>query len=1072
MNRATTFAVVLIFCLPATAKPEPAEQTAGQIVQQSGVQAGLIVHLGCGDGRRTAQLRLGANYLVHGLDPDPARVEAARQYLQSQGLHGPVSIDHLRGDKLPYVDNLVNLLMADDLGPITMQEAMRVVAPGGVLAVGDARGWQTFVKPRPEEFDEWAHYLRGPDNNAVSRDQAVGPPRHMQWLAGPEWTRNHHTLSSVSSVVAAGGRLFALVDEAPAANINLPGDWKIVARDAFSGVTLWKKPLRSWAWHRIRFRSGPPQLARLMVACGDRLYAPLELCGPICEIDAATGKTLQTFAATAGAEELLVDDGVLLVLAGAPVAEQAFQHPMSEDRYRFPNEKRLLAVDAESGKVLWQWHDPELVPMPETLAADGEGRVFLQVNEGVVCLDGRTGKLLWTAGQTKPAVERKRLSFGVHTLVVADGVVLCKLADKLTALAADSGQKLWDCEAGAGFHAPVDVFVIDGLVWQGFHPSDSVAPPPVKDFSEGRDLHTGEVKATNRVAVDLQTAGHHHRCYREKATERFILAGYRGIELIDLKGNEHSRNNWVRGACQYGILPANGLIYAPPHSCGCYMEAKLRGFWALAADSPQRRALVKPVADSARLATGPPLRPPLAGRTASRADWPTYRGDPLRSGVAATLLPERVKETWKTRLGGRLTQPVVAEGKVVVSRTDNNTIYALDEASGKIVWQRALGGRADSPPTIYRGTAIVGSADGWVYCLRLADGELRWRFLAAPADVRTVACDRLESLWPVHGSILLLKGVAYCSAGRSTWIDGGIRLYGLDPASGEILHRHYFASPHPEFRAGEAQASEGHQSRIDQNMTDYKTFFQSDRSDAFSMAEGAVSDVLVSDGTNVFLHHVKFNAALEKQDHSSRHLFSTSSLLDDAENHRSHWVLGSGDFSRVPVAYSWIVNRPGRRMPTIAVPTGLMMVFDTQAVWGVRRKGNSDGRYALFKMANRPFDAGEAAPPDFRRLPKDQVQPNLWQFDLPVRATALLKSGDRLYLGTSPVEIPPDDPYAAYQGRLGGAVWVCSADDGAKQAELPLESPPVWDGMAASNGKLFVASARGWVTCFCGSPAQ
>ena len=82
-----------------------------------------------------------------------------------------------------------------------------------------------------------------------------------------------------------------------------------------------------------------------------------------------------------------------------------------------------------------------------------------------------------------------------------------------------------------------------------------------------------------------------------------------------------------------------------------------------------------------------------------------------------------------------------------------------------------------------------------------------------------------------------------------------------------------------------------------------------DRSDSFSMAGGTLSDVLVSDGTNVYLHQVKFNAKLERQGYMSRHLFSTSSLLDDAENHRSHWVLGTGDFSRVPVAYSWIVDR-------------------------------------------------------------------------------------------------------------------------------------------------------------------
>jgi outer membrane protein assembly factor BamB len=171
-----------------------------------------------------------------------------------------------------------------------------------------------------------------------------------------------------------------------------------------------------------------------------------------------------------------------------------------------------------------------------------------------------------------------------------------------------------------------------------------------------------------------------------------------------------------------------------------------------------------------------------------------------------------------------------------------------------------VGGRVDSPPTIHRGTVLFGSADGWVYCLRLSDGDLIWRFLAAPADVRTVANDRLESVWPVHGSVLVLGDVAYCSAGRSTWLDGGIRLYGLDPATGKILHRHHFVSRHPEIGAGKTQAEEGHQVRIDQNLTDYKTFLQADRSDAFSMAEGAVSDVLVSDGTNVFLHHVAFSA--------------------------------------------------------------------------------------------------------------------------------------------------------------------------------------------------------------------
>ena len=57
------------------------------------------------------------------------------------------------------------------------------------------------------------------------------------------------------------------------------------------------------------------------------------------------------------------------------------------------------------------------------------------------------------------------------------------------------------------------------------------------------------------------------------------MCGHRGIEFLDLAGDNHSRNNWGRGACQYGIMPCNGLVYAPSHACGCYMEAKLYGFW-------------------------------------------------------------------------------------------------------------------------------------------------------------------------------------------------------------------------------------------------------------------------------------------------------------------------------------------------------------------------------------------------------------------------------------------------------------------------------------------------------------
>jgi len=1058
--------------------------SADEMIVTAGVEGGLVVHVGCGDGRLTAALRATDSYLVQGLDTDPARVDNARRHIQLLDTYGKVTADTFDGKRLPYTDNLVNLLVVSDKYDVSSDEMMRVLAPGGVaLMAGEAAGgerveigegtWWKIVKPWPDDIDQWTHYLHGPDNNAVAHDAVVGPPRHMQWLASPQWARNHHRLCSISSVVTAKGRLFYIVDEATAANMNVPGKWAIVARDAFSGVTLWKKPMHSWAWHQIGFRSGPPQVTRLLVASGDRLYAPLGLSAPVSVMDAVTGKTLNTFEDTAGAEEIILAGGVLLVLKGTPVAEHAFRHAAFRDRYRLPNEKAVIALDSEAGNTLWQWSDPEASLMPETLASDGQ-RAYVQVDEAVACLDLKSGRELWTYGrrgqQASKAKTSRKVTYGKNTLVVAEDVVLCKLSGSLTAIASEDGRKLWQCPAGDGFHAPLDIFVIDGLVWQGSHVSDSVAPPPVHDFNECRDLHTGEVKATNAVMVDLQTSGHHHRCYREKATDRYIITGKRGVEMMDLAGNDHSRNNWVRGACQYGILPANGLLYAPSHACGCYMESKLRGFWALAATRDGRLRTRAEESQIDRLARGPAFNEPIDHQSSiidhPSDDWPMYRHDPLRSGVAGTVVPMELKQAWKAEIGGRLTQPVIAQGKLVVAAVDENTVYALDEKSGKVLWEHVAGGRVDSPPAIYKALVLFGSADGRVTCLRLSDGELVWRFLAAPADVRTVAYDQVESLWPVHGSVLVLNGVAYCSAGRSTWIDGGIDLYGLNPATGEVLSKAHFESRHPRFQEGKDQAKPEHKTRIDQNTTDYKTFLASDRSDSFSMAGGSVSDVLTSDGKNVFLHHVKFNASLEKQDDMSRHLFSTSSLLDDAENHRSHWVLGTGDFSRVPVAYSWIVNRPGKRMPTIAVPTGVMMVFDDHALWGVRRQGDANGRYHLFKMENRPFSHDEKPLPDFRRIPAGEANPCVWKNEFPVRATAMLKSGDNLVLGVMPIEIPADDPHAAYEGRLGGSVWVCSEKDGSKVAEYKLTSPVVWDGMAAAGARLFLSTVDGSVLCF------
>jgi len=255
--------------------PVPAaDASAEAILDATGVDGGLIVHLGCGDGRLTAALHADPAYLVHGLDADATDVAAARRRISEAGLYGSVSIDRLCGPVLPYVDNLVNLVVveAPETAGVTMAEIKRVLRPGGVAYVKRDGDWSQVIKPVPDTVDEWSHYLHSATNNAVANDTVVGPARHLQWVGSSRWTRHHDHMSSFTALVSAGGRLFYIIDEGPRSHIQLPAQWSLVARDAYNGVVLWKRRIDNWHTHLWFLKSGPATLPRRLVAVGDRVY--------------------------------------------------------------------------------------------------------------------------------------------------------------------------------------------------------------------------------------------------------------------------------------------------------------------------------------------------------------------------------------------------------------------------------------------------------------------------------------------------------------------------------------------------------------------------------------------------------------------------------------------------------------------------------------------------------------------------------------------------------------------------------------------------------------------------------
>ncbi len=1069
-----TFGCLATIAFESAANAADAAQT---ILTESGIRGGLLVHLGCGDGKLTAALRAGEGFLVHGLDRDAAAVAEARRNVRTLGLYGSVSIEQLHGTRLPYTDNLVNLLVVDDSNGVSPEEIQRVLAPEGVAMARQGDGWRTTVKPRPENIGRWTHYLHGPDNNAVTDDEVFGEPYHLQWVADPAWARSHEHLASLSALVTCGRRIYYAVDAGPIALVSLDPDWQLVARDAFSGVVLWKRPLGRWEGHLRGFRSGPPELTRRLVATEDRLFVTLGYGEPLNALDPATGETLHVYEHTEGAIEVLHEDGVLYVVTGR--LEDDEPDPAAVRRRGAvppPRHRQIVVIDAETGNLLWTKAGAETRElMPVTLAV-AEGQVYFQNPRAVVCLDAATGEPRW---QAERPISVERPAWSTPTLVVVDGVVISAdrraaptaeeaEADAVTwhissrggeapegemiAFSAETGERLWNAPCREAYNAPVDVLVVDGMVWSGY-----LVQAKEPGITVARDLHTGEVVRRRPADQEFFRVGmSHHRCYRNKATSRFLVLGRSGVELVDMETGEATADHWVRGACQYGVMPANGLLYAPTHPCACFIEAKLNGFNALA---PRRAPVGSETAEraEARLQRGPAYDEPIDSEPAGPTDWPTYRHNAARSGATEAAVPAKLEPRWETELGGRLSSVVVAGGKLWVAQIDAHTLHALDADTGEAAWTYTAGGRIDSPPTVWQGRVLFGAADGWVYCLRAGDGRLVWRFRAAPEDRRIVAYDQLESVWPLHGNVLVQDGVAFAAAGRSSFIDGGIRLVRLNAETGKLLSETNLYQREPETGHAPQDIVQG-----------------------FDMP-GYLPDVLSSDGQSVFMRQVRFDLDGEVVDERAPHLFSQAGFLDDSWWHRTYWIFGTKMFAGWG---GW--PRAGEQ-----VPSGRLLVHDGETIYGFgrtvyARHGSHVGlpqafleevwppnerrptHYQLFAAPLDPRTAAEqqqAAQQARRAAQAEKPYPYRWTHELPLLVRAMVLAGDRVFLAGPPEPFATDDPTASWEGRLGGHLWAVTASGGHTLAEYPLTAPPVFDGMAAAGGRLYLATVDGRVMC-------
>ncbi len=1009
------------------------------------VDGGLVVCIGEDALESTSNDWKKPGCVFQCLETTESKVCSLRERIMAAGCYGKVSVAQFDGKKLPYINNLVNLLIMDSRLNIPSSELKRVLAPYGVAVVNGKK----IAKPYPAEMDEWPQYLHGADNNCVAQDTVVGPPRHVQWISGPAWTRAHIGAATISSMISSGGRLFTIEDTETAENPLLPARWKLVARNAFNGIELWTKNYPEWEQVTVYIKNYHAQMQRRLAAIGNTVYCTPGLNAPLTALDATTGRTLKEYEGTEGTQEFVFHNGKLYTMVGDRmhffsykgaqaaakrkkkvaaesveiVSGNAFQgdgFPLSAYNPRTRNAANptslIVAINAKTGQEFWRSGKIDRYTGC-TMALKGDKLVY-QSAHGVFCLDARSGKKKW-------AVE-KEIPYGVgnmpNSLVLSAAAVYSEEGKNIHAYSLIDGSDYWgkSIKARKGYQASTALLIAADALWMCG--SCNNAKGIVTNKPTSYNLETGdEIKTIDQI---LSKPMGHDRCFRNFITERFFINSKTGgSDCMDLVSCAEYPAPFMRATCSMGPLPCNGMIYCGPYACQCHLPVGLHNFNAYYTDEeslPTKGQIVN-VKRSVRLEKGPAY-----GKSGKSTDtpWPTYRQDARRyAGTTAKVPVKGLKPLWKTKFKTRISAPVIAEGKIFLAETDAHVLCALDAASGKLLWKYIAGGRIDSPPTYHKGLLLFGSRDGWVQCIRASDGALAWRFRDLP-DKMICAFDQIESAWPVHGSVLVKNDTAYFCAGRSSYLDGGLFIYGLDPATGEILYQRQFYGPY---------ADDG-----------FPAFVKEGNRSETEVILGTTADIMTSEGDTLYIRQQAFN--LDLTDAVARkHLLASAGMLESKRNHREYKLVQE-DFNH-------------RKMWTTVkteYPTGDIIVSD------------GTDYYSVFGM---PVNRGQSFNPrnGYALMAKTRSGDNWsskWQVQIPITGKAMVLAGNIVFVAGAPLVFDPVDLGATYAGRRGAILWAVSAVNGSKLAEYKLEVLPDWDGMAAAYGCLFIVNQDGSIECW------
>jgi hypothetical protein len=272
-------------------------------------------------------------------------------------------------------------------------------------------------------------------------------------------------------------------------------------------------------------------------------------------------------------------------------------------------------------------------------------------------------------------------------------------------------------------------------------------------------------------------------------------------------------------------------------------------------------------------------------------------------------------------------------------------------------------------------------------------------------------------------------------------------------------------------------------------------------------------DVLASDGKNVYMRSLPFDMKGNRRRISHFpdelepvRLFSPTGFLEDHWFHRSYWT-----YARC-FPGGWNGHLAAGRYN----PSGRLLVTDDSTIYGYGRKPSyyrwtTSLEYRLFatEKKNEPrdifawdrFKAAQAgrfprmeldkklSPPHGAGALPEEPYDCLWEDNQPPLLVRAMVSGDDCLFVAGPRDVMDEKDYyfpnatdgyeqdktalerqsGLWTGKDGAVLHAVRKSDGTTVAEQRLDAIPVFDGMIAAEGKLFISLENGHLICLDGA---